>query len=59
MMGRQSKVQNKLFYTANASNNSVVNQKSLKRYFNKSYQILESRLEQQAQSCNSDGADPG
>jgi transposase len=40
---------------ANASNNSVVNQESLKRYFNKSYQILESRLEQQVQSSSSDG----
>ncbi len=41
---------------ADASNNSVVNQESLKRYLNKSYQVLESRLEQQTQSCNSDGA---
>ena len=41
---------------ANASNNSVVNQESLKRYLNKSYQILESRLEQQAQSSSSQGA---
>jgi transposase len=41
---------------ANASNNSVVNQEALKRYLNKSYQILESRLEQQAQSSSSDGA---
>lgn len=31
---------------ANASNNSVVNQHSLKRYLNKSYQRLEQRLEQ-------------
>jgi transposase len=37
---------------ADASNNSVVNKESLKRYLNKSYQILESRLEQQ--SCSSD-----
>ena len=40
---------------ANASNNSVVNQESLKRYLNKSYQVLESRLEQQTQSCSDDG----
>ena len=40
---------------ANASNNSVVNQESLKRYLNKSYRILESRLEQQAQSSSSEG----
>jgi len=39
---------------ANASNNSVVNQQSLKRYLNKSYQVLESRLEQQTQSSSSD-----
>jgi transposase len=39
---------------ADASNNSVVNQESLKRYLNKSYQILESRLEQEQQSCSSD-----
>ncbi len=32
---------------ADASNNSVVNTESLKRYLNKGYQILESRLEQQ------------
>ena len=37
---------------ADASNNSVVNKQSLKRYLNKSYQILESRLEQQQQSGN-------
>jgi hypothetical protein len=36
---------------ADASNNSVVNKESLKRYLNKSYQILESRLEQQ-QRCS-------
>ncbi len=35
---------------ADASNNSVVNKQSLKRYLNKSYQILESRLEQEQQS---------
>ena len=40
---------------ADASNNSVVNQESLKRYLNKSYQVLESRLEQHAQSSSSDG----
>lgn len=39
---------------ADASNNSVVNKESLKRYLNKSYQILESRLEQEQQSCSSD-----
>jgi IS5 family transposase len=32
---------------ADASNNSVVNKESLKRYLNKSYQILQSRLEQE------------
>lgn len=32
---------------ADASNNSVVNKDSLKRYLNKSYQVLESRLEQE------------
>ena len=35
------------FVQANASNNSVVNQQSLKRYLNKSYRELEARLEQQ------------
>jgi len=39
---------------ADASNNSVVNKQSLKRYLNKSYQILESRLEQEQQSGNND-----
>lgn len=39
---------------ADASNNSVVNTESLKRYLNKSYQILESRLEQAPQSSGSD-----
>jgi transposase len=39
---------------ADASNNSVVNKESLKRYLNSSYQILESRLEQEQQSCSSD-----
>jgi hypothetical protein len=34
----------------------VVNKESLKRYLNKSYQILESRLEQEQQSCGSDYA---
>ena len=38
---------------ADASNNSVVNKQSLKRYLNKSYQILESRLEQEQQSGSS------
>jgi len=37
---------------ADASNNSVINKQSLKRYLNKSYQILESRLEQEQQSCS-------
>ena len=35
---------------ADASNNSVVNQHSLKRYLNKSYRELESRLEQENES---------
>jgi len=39
---------------ANASNNSVVNKESLKRYLNKSYQILQSRLEQEQQYSGSD-----
>jgi len=39
---------------ADASNNSVVNKQSLKRYLNKSYQILESRLEQEQQSGKND-----
>jgi len=39
---------------ADASNNSVVNKQSLKRYLNKSYQILESRLEQEQQSDKND-----
>jgi transposase len=39
---------------ADASNNSVVNKQSLKRYLNKSYQILASRLEQEQQSGNND-----
>jgi len=41
---------------ADASNNSVVNKQSLKRYLNKSYQILESRLEIEQQSCSNDDA---
>jgi hypothetical protein len=41
---------------ADASNNSVVNKQSLKRYLNKSYQILETRLEQEHQSCSTDDA---
>ena len=32
---------------ADASNNSVINRESLKRYLNKSYQILESRLDEE------------
>jgi transposase/uncharacterized protein (UPF0179 family) len=39
---------------ADASNNSVVNKESLKRYLNKSYQILESRLEEEQRSSGSD-----
>jgi len=39
---------------ANASNNSVVNKESLQRYLNKSYQTLESRLEQPAQDNDHD-----
>jgi transposase len=35
---------------ADASNNSVVNQESLKRYLNKSYREMEARLEQQIDS---------
>ncbi len=41
---------------ADASNNSVVNKQSLKRYLNKSYQILESRLEEEQRSSGSDYA---
>jgi uncharacterized protein (UPF0179 family) len=39
---------------ADASNNSVVNKESLKCYLNKSYKILESRLEQEQQCSGSD-----
>ena len=39
---------------ADASNNSVVNKESLKRYLNKSYQILESRLEQEQRDSDDD-----
>ena len=48
VLGNSSLVQ------ADASNNSVVNKDSLKRYLNKSYQILELRLEQQQQCSGSD-----
>lgn len=41
---------------ADASNNSVVNQQSLKRYLNKSYCELERRLEQQPESEPKTGA---
>ena len=41
---------------ADASNNSVVNKESLKRYLNKSYQILESRLEEKQISSGNDDA---
>jgi transposase/uncharacterized protein (UPF0179 family) len=39
---------------ADASNNSVVNKESLKRYLNKSYQIMETRLEEEQRSSDSD-----
>ncbi len=39
---------------ADASNNSVVDEESLKRYLNKSYQILQSRLEHEQQCSGSD-----
>jgi transposase/uncharacterized protein (UPF0179 family) len=39
---------------ANASNNSVVNKESLTRYLNKSYQTLESRLDQEQDDPNDD-----
>jgi transposase len=39
---------------ADASNNSVVNKESLQRYLNQSYQILESRLEEEQKVCDSD-----
>jgi transposase len=39
---------------ADASNNSVVNKESLKRYLNSSYQILESRLEEEQKASDSD-----
>ncbi len=39
---------------ADASNNSVINRESLKRYLNKSYQILESRLDEEQKSCDND-----
>ena len=39
---------------ADASNNSVVDEESLKRYLNKSYQILQSRLEQEQGFSGSD-----
>jgi len=45
---------------ANASNNSVVNKESLTRYLNKSYQTLDSRLdEQQDDSDDDDDPKPG
>ena len=40
---------------ADASNNSVVNQQSLKRYLNKSYRQLEARLEQQKEHEHKSG----
>ena len=82
MMGRQPKVQNKLFYTTfnleqrvrqdhilrkvkscidssimqvDAFNNSVIKKDCLKRYLNKSYQILESRLEKEKSSVSKSG----
>lgn len=42
---------------ANASNNSVVNKESLERYLKKSYQTLESRLDQE-EDDNNDDEDP-
>lgn len=39
---------------ADASNNSVVNKESIERYLNKSYQILESRLEEKQRFSGSD-----
>ena len=39
---------------ADASNNSVVNKESLKRYLNKGYQVLEARLEEEQRSSDSD-----
>jgi hypothetical protein len=45
---------------ANASNNSVINKESLTRYLNKSYQTLESRLDQEHdESSDDDGPKPG
>jgi transposase/uncharacterized protein (UPF0179 family) len=41
---------------ADASNNSVADTESLKRYLNRSYQILESRLEEERRSSESDDA---
>ena len=38
---------------ANASNNSVVNRRSLRRYLKKSYQVFESRLEERS-DCHED-----
>ena len=39
---------------ADTSNNSVVNKESLKRYLKQSYQVLESRLEEEHKSSDSD-----
>jgi len=44
---------------ADASNNSVVDRESLKRYLNKSYQILESRLEEEQRSSGHDDVQIG
>jgi transposase len=44
---------------ANASNNSVVNKESLTRYLNKSYQTLESRLDEQQDRSDDDDPKPG
>jgi DNA-binding protein H-NS len=38
------------FIQADASNNSVANKESIERYLNKSYQVLESRLEEEKSS---------
>jgi transposase len=43
---------------ADASNNSVVNQDSLKRYLNKSYRILESRLKDEERCSGNDDDEP-
>jgi transposase len=44
---------------ADASNNSVVNKESLKRYLDKSYQVLEARLEEEQRSSENDDSKSG